>query len=139
MALFFQEPVEGIQLGKERDKCFMCDKEARTRRETIQEGLLTRQEVFLLNINGLRHCLCMDHFKELLGPYVLIEKDEYESTQQLLGSLLPEEDVLDLDAEVVDKATTAEEVKEHIEEQLAKEEEKKNAKTSKAAKSSKGK
>ena len=79
----------------------------------------------------------MDHFKTLLGEYTLIEKDEYESTQQLLGSLLPEEDVLELDAKVLNEATTAEEVKKHIEEKL--EEEKKSAKTTKAAKSSKGK
>lgn len=137
MALLFQEQKDGIQLAKESDKCFICEREARKRRDTMQEGLLNKKEVFLLNLNGLRHCICMDHFKTLLGEYTLIEKDEYESTQQLLGSLLPGEDVLELDAKVLNEATTAEEVKEHIEEKI--EEEKKSAKITKAAKSSKGK
>lgn len=137
MALLFQEQKDGIQLGKESDKCFYCEKEARAKRQTLPEGLLTKKEIFMLSINGLRHCLCMNHFKSLLGDYTLIDKEEYESNQQLLNCLLKEEDVLELDSKVLDETTTAEEVKEHIEEKL--EEEKKSAKTTKAAKSSKGK
>lgn len=126
MALLFQEQKDGIQLGKESDKCFCCEKEARAKRQTLQAGLLTRKEMFMLNINGLRHCLCMDHFKSLLGDYTLIDKEEYESSQQLLGSLLKEEDILELNEDY-----------EPVEEKP--EEEKKSAKTTKAAKSSKGK
>lgn len=137
MALLFQEQKDGIQLGKESDKCFMCEREAKARRQTIQEGLLTGQEIFMLNLNGLRHCLCMDHFKSLLGEYALISKDDFEANQQLLGSLLQDEEVLELDADVLNEATTAEEVIDHIEDKLEKE--KKNAKATKAAKSSKGK
>lgn len=137
MALLFQEIKDGIQLGKESDKCFMCEREARAQRTTLQDNLLTRKEVFVLNLNGLRHCLCMDHFKSLLGEYVLISKDDFEANQQLLGSLLQDEEVLELDADVLNEATTAEEVIDHIEDRLEKE--KKNAKATKAAKSSKGK
>lgn len=125
MALLFQEKIEGIQLGKEQDKCFMCEREAyNKKRESIQEGLLVRKEIFLLNLNGLRHCLCMDHFKELLGDYTLISKEEKESMDALNTALAIE----DTDTSVAERP---EEFKEEV-----KTDEKK---TSKAAKPSKGK
>lgn len=137
MALLFQEIKDGIQLGKESDKCFMCEREARAKRETAQDNLLTGKEIFMMNINGLRHCLCMDHFKTLLGEYVLISKEDFEANQQLLGSLLQDEEVLELDADVLKEASTTEDVINHIEDKLEKE--KKSAKNTKATKSSKGK
>ena len=134
MALLFQEVKDGIQLGKESDKCFVCNKEAYSRRETIQDGLLTNKEVFLLNLNGLRHCLCMDHFKTILGDYALMSKAEYEEAKEIKAqyeAMFVYKDIND------DFDFGMEESKTKVEEKEG--ENKKSAKTTKAAKSSKGK
>ena len=128
MALLFQEVKDGIQLGKESDKCFVCNKEAYAKRETVQDGLLTNKELFLLNLNGLRHCVCMDHFKGLLGDYALIPKAQYEEAMHILKQI---EEAPELTMENSNSLETVVETKE--------EESKKSAKTTKAAKSSKGK
>lgn len=73
MALLFQEIKDGIQLGKDLDKCKSCEQKSKAKRETLPEGLLRNKEVFVLNINGLRHCYCMDCFSTLLGKYTLTD------------------------------------------------------------------
>ena len=72
MALLFQEIKDGIQYGKDLDKCKVCEKKAKAEGVTLQQGLLRNKEVFILNINGMRHCYCMSCFEELLGDYTLI-------------------------------------------------------------------
>lgn len=123
MALIQNKLKNGIQFGKVMDKCSVCEKEARAQRQTLQPGQLDNKECFILNINGLRHCLCMDHFQELLGDYVLIN-----------GNDLTDDEVITLDAEELEQAETKEEVEALIEKEVSN----KNAK-SKASKPSKGK
>lgn len=127
MAMLYQQHQDGIQLGKELDKCFMCEREARKEGRTLKTGELTNKEVFLLHFNGLRQCLCMSCFASLLGEYTLVQGVE---------DMFTEDEILELDAETLENATTVEEVKDHIEEQI---EVKANAKAAKTAKSSKGK
>lgn len=127
MALLFQEQKDGIQLGKSLDKCFVCEKNSRIKRETLFEGLLENKEIFILNINGLRHCLCMDHFKSLLGDYKLISSEEYDQLHSLLNQINNT------------KEESEESIEESIEDTKEDEKEKQSAKTTKAAKSSKGK
>ena len=134
MALLFQEQKDGLQLGKHLDRCFLCEKEYRAKRETLVDGLLENKEIFLLNISGLRHCLCMDHFKSLLGDNTLISNEEYIQLQDLLNQVsnISQEETIE----------TTEEVKEAIEETneiIEDKKEKQSAKTTKTAKSSKGK
>lgn len=76
MALLFKEIKDGIQLGAEGDVCRACEEKAKRKRETVQQGLLKNKEVFLINISGLRHCYCMDCYKDLLGDYTLVKQEE---------------------------------------------------------------
>lgn len=128
MALLFQNSKHGIQLGKETDKCFVCENHYRSRREAMPQGLHLNKEVFLLHLNGLRTCICLNHFKEMLGNYVLLD-----------GSTLSDDEVLELDAEVLEKAKTIEEAKDYTQEQLTKEATANGCKKTKTGKSSKGK
>lgn len=144
MALLFQEKKDGIQLGVSTDRCLFCEREANAKMEALSDGLLNREEVFVLNINGLRRTICMHHFKELLGDkYCLLSKEEYDSMEELSNMLcedLSEDEVLELDAKELEKCETAEEAEAYIEKEAEKKEkETKDAKATKAAKSGKGK
>lgn len=88
MALLFQEMKDGIQLGRVADKCKGCEQKAKANRDTLRDELLTNKEAFILNINGIRHCYCMDCFQDLLGDYVLKNKNE----EQKLDSNIIEKD-----------------------------------------------
>lgn len=130
MALLFQELKDGIQLGKDQDVCVGCAKEAAKHRQTVQEGLLTNKEAFILNVRGLRLCYCMPCFSKLLGNYTLVEDIE---------TILNADEVLELDEEAINAIESAKdmtEVDNIINEKL---EEKENAKATKTAKSSKRK
>lgn len=139
MAMLFQQKKDGIQLGIHTDRCLFCEREANNQGKSLEDGLLTRQDVFILNINGLRRAICMHHLIELLGDkYALLTKEEVDSMQELTN-MLSEEEVLELDRDKLEECKTVEETDEYIKEELEKKEEKKDAKTTKTAKSSKGK
>ena len=70
MALFEREIKDGIQLGHHLDYCYECCKPG-----TLIKNELEYKEVFKLRLNGLEYCLCLDHFKQKLGDYLLIHKD----------------------------------------------------------------
>lgn len=82
MALLFKEIKDGIQLGAEGDVCRACEEKAKRRRETVQQGLLKNKEVFLINISGLRHCYCMDCYKDLLGDYTLVKQEDINKEKE---------------------------------------------------------
>ena len=139
MAMLFQHKADGIQLGLHTDRCLFCEKEANNEGKALEDGLLNRQDVFVLNISGLRRTICMKHFKELLGEkYILLTKEEVESMQEL-ASMLGEDEVLELDEDKLEECKTVEEAEAYIAEEAEKKEEKKDAKTTKTAKSGKGK
>lgn len=139
MAMLFQNRTDGIQLGIHTDRCLFCEREANNQGKAIEDGLLTKQNVFVLTISGLRRVICMKHFNELLGDkYVLLTKEEVESMQEL-ATMLSEDEVLELDRDKLEECKTVEEADAYIKEELEKKEEKKDVKTTKAAKSSKGK
>lgn len=82
MALLFKEIKDGIQLGAEGDVCRACEEKAKRKRETVQQGLLKNKEVFLINISGLRHCYCMDCYKDLLGDYTLVKQEDINKEKE---------------------------------------------------------
>lgn len=75
MALYEKQIKDGIQLGHALDYCFKCHKPG----STIDKNL-EYQEVFKLHVNGLEYCLCMDHFKNILGDYKLVHSDTLTDT-----------------------------------------------------------
>lgn len=75
MAMFEKQNINGIQLGNALDFCLECKKAGISERDQDFEY----KEVFKLRINGLDHCLCMKHLKELLKGYKLV-KDTKKTT-----------------------------------------------------------
>lgn len=100
MAIFEQPIINGIQLGKKLDVCMVCSK----LKGKGTPGELEYKEVFKIHLNGIEYTLCMDHFQDLLGDYVLINKND-----------LTEDEVLELDGDIVENGTV-EEVEAHIKE-----------------------
>lgn len=70
MALYEKQIKDGIQFGHALDYCFKCNRPGTT---VIND--LEYKEVFKLHVNGLEYCLCMNHLKELLNPYVLVHSE----------------------------------------------------------------
>ena len=67
-----QHHKDGIQLGGPLDYCEVCS--AKSRR--FDYGELEYKEVFKFYRNGNSICFCMDHFKSMLGHYLLVDLNE---------------------------------------------------------------
>lgn len=102
MAIFEKPFKDGIQLGNKLDVCMTCSKLNNYRGNV---GELEYKEVFKLHLNGIEYVLCMDHFQDILGDYVLVHKDT-----------LKDEDVIEVDMEKIENMD-AKEADEYIEEQ----------------------
>jgi hypothetical protein len=101
MAMFDKPMMNGIQLGKKLDICMTCTRE----NKKGEYGLLEYKEVFKMHLNGLEYVLCMEHFQEILGDYVLVHKDS-----------LTEEDTIEVDMEKLESMNEADAQK-YIEQQ----------------------
>lgn len=95
MALFEREIKDGIQLAHDLDYCYKCYKAGQVIRP---EDNIAYQEVFKFRINGLEHCICLKHFNEMLGDYVLIHKDVMNNKR---------EEILEIPYDVIDNGTEA--------------------------------
>ena len=67
---------EGITLGTLQDVCQDCVKEGH-----YNPGELEYKEIFKLNYNGIPVCLCMKHFQQKLGKYVLLDASELQTDE----------------------------------------------------------
>ena len=71
---------EGITLGTALDVCKDCAKEGK-----YKPGDLEYKEVFKIDNFGEPICLCMKHFEQKLGKYILVDStdlgDDTEETQ----------------------------------------------------------
>lgn len=72
----FNNHKDGITYGSCMDICIGCKKEGKN----PKSGDLEYQEVFRLSNNGNTICYCMDHFKKMLGKYMLIDPDFFEDS-----------------------------------------------------------
>ena len=102
MAIFSKPVEDGIQLGKKLDTGMVCSKLNGNKGEP---GKLEYEEVFKLHLNGIEYVLCMDHFQDILGDYVLVHKDSLKA-----------EEVIEVDKEKLENMN-AKEAEEYIEEQ----------------------
>lgn len=75
MAIFDKQIHNGIQLGKHLDVCQVCYGPG----SKFEYGEQEYKEVFKLHIAGLEYIICLDHFKEMLGDYTLVHKDELKT------------------------------------------------------------
>ena len=92
MALMTKKELEdGIRIGDSLDSCEICAKKDRKLHTGEQEG----NEVFSITISGLTHVYCMDHFKQMLGKYVLVDPNKY--------LIVPKEDIKVTDEPVIDE------------------------------------
>lgn len=73
MALMHVDNRDMIRAGSRFDHCIIC-----TQKEMSVPGALQGEDVFAFKFNGLSYCMCLDHFRELLGEYELIRKEELE-------------------------------------------------------------
>ena len=73
MALFDNDNRKtGIQIGTVGDECFECKKKNRGNEE-YEPASLDYKIVYKFWVNNISHCLCLDCFKETLGPdYILL-------------------------------------------------------------------
>lgn len=65
---------DGITYGSCMDVCIECKKE----KKKVKPGHLEYQEVFKLSNGGNPICYCMDHFKKMLGKYMLVDPNFFE-------------------------------------------------------------
>lgn len=93
MAMFEKTVRDGIQMGEKNDFCLKCIKPFEKIDKTLEN-----EEVFKIHINGLDYCLCLKHFEELLGDYVLVHKD----------TLVEGKDYITLPSDLVENGTEAE-------------------------------
>lgn len=77
---------EGITLGTIQDVCQDCAKEGH-----YNPGELEYKEVFKLNYNGIPVCLCMKHFQQKLGKYVLLDASELQTDEPVADEPKSEE------------------------------------------------
>ena len=70
---------EGITLGTDLDVCKDCAKEGK-----YKPGDLEYKEVFKIDNFGEPICLCMKHFEQKLGKYILVDStDLSEDTEEI--------------------------------------------------------
>ena len=77
---------EGITLGTLQDVCQDCAKEGH-----YKPGELEYKEIFKLNYNGIPVCLCMKHFQQKLGKYVLLDASELQTDEPVADEPREEE------------------------------------------------
>lgn len=73
----FYDNKDGITYGSCMDVCIECKREGKK----PKAGDLEYQEVFRLSNNGNSICYCMDHFKKMLGKYMLVDLDFFEDSE----------------------------------------------------------
>lgn len=73
----FNNNKDGITYGSCIDICIDCKKE----NKRTKAGDLEYQEVFKLYNNGNTICYCMDHFKKMLGKYMLVDPNFFEDSE----------------------------------------------------------
>lgn len=93
MAMFEKIVRDGIQMGEKNDFCLKCIKPFEKIDKTLEN-----EEIFKIHINGLQYCLCLDHFQELLGDYVLVHKD----------TLVEGKDYIEIPSELIKNGTEEE-------------------------------
>lgn len=93
MAMFEKIIKDGIQIGEKNNFCLKCIKPF----EKIDKNL-EHQEIFKIHINGLDYCLCLKHFQELLGDYVLVHKD----------TLIKDKDYIEIPSDLISNGTEKE-------------------------------
>ena len=69
---------DGITYGTCMDTCIECRRE----RKDTKPGDLEYKEVFRLYNNGNPICYCMDHFKKMLGKYMLVDPNYFEEESE---------------------------------------------------------
>lgn len=67
---------EGITLGTALDVCKDCLKEGKYKDGKHKKGDLEYKEVFKIDNFGEPICLCMKHFEQKLGKYILVDSTE---------------------------------------------------------------
>ena len=91
--MIFETPYtqrEGITLGTSLDFCKDCRREGKAK-----PGDLEYKEVFKIDNFGEPICLCMKHFEQKLGKYILVDSTELS----------------DIDEEIQEKPKKEEQVK----------------------------
>ena len=86
MALFpsNEKKLDGIQLGGPNTLCYKCELERRATDtdSDIPYGEMQYKEVFKIDNFGEPICLCMKHFKQKLGKYILVDSTELSNIDE---------------------------------------------------------